>query len=107
MTRIIDFENRTEWDKIVRSFPDYDVYFLSGYLASFKVHGDGTPILVYYQRGGLRAVCAFMLRDLNDEVWAQRYIGKLFCGRGHFPEPEKQGSYNHKKSYKDGDSGGA
>ena len=76
MTRIIDFENRTEWDKIVRSFPDYDVYFLSGYLASFKVHGDGTPILVYYQRGGLRAVCAFMLRDLNDEVWAQRYIGK-------------------------------
>ena len=76
MTRIIDFENRTEWDKIVRSFHDYDVYFLSGYLASFKVHGDGTPILVYYQRGGLRAVCAFMLRDLNDEVWAQRYIGK-------------------------------
>ena len=43
MVRIIDFTNRKEWDDIVLSFSNYDIYYLSGYLAPFKVHGDGMP----------------------------------------------------------------
>lgn len=74
MLRIIDFEHREEWDKIVSSFSDHDIYYLSGYLAPFKVHGDGMPILIYYQGECLRAMCAFMLRDIADEKWAQGSI---------------------------------
>lgn len=76
MLKIINFENRTEWDEVVLSFPNHDIYYLSGYLAPFKIHGDGTPILIYYQEERLRAICAFMLRDVSNETWAQGCINK-------------------------------
>jgi len=76
MLKIIDFEHRTEWDRIVLSFPNYDIYYLSGYLAPFEVHGDGKPILIYYEGEEIRAICAFMLRDISNETWAQGYIDK-------------------------------
>ena len=76
MVRIIDFANRKEWDDIVLSFSNYDIYYLSGYLAPFKVHGDGMPILIYYQGECLRAICAFMLRDIANEEWVQGSIEK-------------------------------
>jgi len=76
MFRIINFGQRKEWDDIVLSFSNYDIYYLSGYLAPFKVHGDGMPILIYYQGECLRAICAFMLRDIANEEWAQGSIEK-------------------------------
>jgi hypothetical protein len=76
MLKIIDFEHRTEWDRIVLSFPNYDIYYLSGYLAPFEVHGDGKPILIYYEGEEIRAICVFMLRDISNETWAQGYIDK-------------------------------
>lgn len=70
--RIINFNNRAQWDSIVTSFQNYDIYYLSGYLSSFKTHGDGDPILVYYESENLRGICAFMLRDISSEPWATR-----------------------------------
>ena len=32
-----------EWDAIVRTFKDYDVYWLSGYVKAFWLYGDGEP----------------------------------------------------------------
>lgn len=65
--RIIDINFSDEWDAIVRSFVNYDVYSLSGYVKAFQIHGDGTPVLFYYENDGLRGYNVTMKRDIADE----------------------------------------
>ena len=48
MIQIISLSQPIAWDEIVKSFPNYDVYYLSGYVKSFYIHGDGEPQLLYY-----------------------------------------------------------
>ena len=52
MIQIFDMTQRKEWDEVVRSFAEYDVYYLSGYVRTFEIHGDGEPQLLYYEEGG-------------------------------------------------------
>ncbi len=65
---IIDLKDCYKWDEIVKSFPNYDVYYLSGYVKAFEVHGDGNSALFYYSddKGG-RAICVLMLRDVAKD----------------------------------------
>ena len=71
MFKIYTINEAKEWDEKVVSFSNHDIYYLSGYLKSFEIHGDGYPVLVYYESDGLRGMCAFMLRDIADEKWAK------------------------------------
>lgn len=59
MIRIIGLEQREEWDVIVRSFEHFDVYYLSGYVHAFMLHGDGIPIW-YMWRKVLLALCRYI-----------------------------------------------
>ena len=61
-----------QWDVLVTSFPDYDVYYLNGYVRAFKLHGDGEPFLFYYQKDDFRALSVIMMRDIAQF--------KPFCG---------------------------
>lgn len=62
---IIGLDDGNKWDEIVKSFPNYDVYYLSGYVKAFKIHGDGNPVLLYYSNDTEeRAICVLMLRDV-------------------------------------------
>lgn len=70
MMKIIDFTDRERWDEVVMSFPQYDIYYLSGYMDAFRIHGDGEPILVMYESETLCGVCVYMLRDIAKEPWA-------------------------------------
>jgi len=71
---IINLTQADRWDKIVTSFPNYDVYYLSGYIKAFELHGDGEPILLYYQGLSGKALCALMIRDVADD---ERFYGKI------------------------------
>ena len=62
MIQIFDMNHRCEWDNTVRSFEEYYVYYLSGYVRAFEIHGDGDPQLLYYEEGGLRAIYVYMKR---------------------------------------------
>ena len=64
MLKVFSQSERKEWDNIVRSFNDYDVYYLSGYVEAFRIHGDGEPRLFYYESGSLRGINVVMLRDI-------------------------------------------
>ena len=57
-------EDSDTWDKIVKSFKDYDVYWLSGYVKAFKIHGDGEPLLFFYEKGNTRGINVVMKRDI-------------------------------------------
>ncbi len=85
MTQIISIEERPLWDEIVHSFAEHDVYYLSGYVRAFQIHGDGLPTLLYYEHDGLRAIYVFMKRPtaLNgyfDSITPYGYGGVLFEG---------------------------
>lgn len=85
MIRIFDLSQSAEWDARVRSFGEHDVYYLSGYVKAFQIHGDGDPYLLYYEDNGLRAIYVYMrrktaLEGVYDSVTPYGYGGVLFDG---------------------------
>ncbi len=85
MIQTIDIDNCDRWDEIIRSFTEYDVYYLSGYMRAFEIHGDGRPTLLYYQTDNLRAIYVYMKRltaldDFFDSITPYGYGGVLFEG---------------------------
>ena len=68
-----------EWDKVVRSFSSYDVYYLPGYVKAFWLHGDGQPMLFYYEDKNVRGINAVMKRDISDDnFFADKIERKTF-----------------------------
>ena len=65
---MIDLHSETEWDAVVCSFKDYDVYSLSGYVKAFQIHGDGEPILFYYEDNMIRGYNVVIKRDIANDV---------------------------------------
>ena len=57
-------EQQEQWDSIVRSFSEHDIYWLNGYVKAFMIHGDGTPLLIAYENGGTRGISVVMKRDV-------------------------------------------
>ena len=80
MLSVYTLEDTEKWDAIVHSFHDYDVYWLSGYVKTFQVHGDGDPILFFYDDGNTRGINVTMLRDIakascfRDRIEEGRYF---------------------------------
>lgn len=85
MICIYSIEDNTKWDDIVSRFANYDVYYLSGYVKAFQIHGDGDPQLLYYESDGLKAIYVYMKRKTAiegyyDSVTPYGYGGVLFDG---------------------------
>lgn len=85
MIKLYDLSHSEEWDAIVRSFDNHDVYYLSGYVKAFHIHGDGEPFLLYYEESGLRAIYVYMrrptaIKGVYDSVTPYGYGGVLFDG---------------------------
>ena len=83
--KLIDLAHSAEWDEIVKSFLEWDVYYLSGYVKAFHIHGDGEPYLLYYEADSLRAIYVYMRRKTSlpgayDSVTPYGYGGVLFEG---------------------------
>lgn len=74
MLKVISLIKRVEWDGIVRSFSDYDIYYLSGYVVPFAIHGDGEPMLFYYEGDNVRAINVVMRRDIGAD---DNFCGKI------------------------------
>ena len=85
MIKAFSLQQSVKWDEVVKTFADYDVYYLSGYVKSFHIHGDGTPYLLYYEENGLRAMYVYMRRTtviegVYDAITPYGYGGVLFEG---------------------------
>lgn len=85
MIKIYDMSQAGTWDSIVKGFNRYDVYYLSGYVRAFQIHGDGEPQLLYYEAEGLKAIYVYMKRETAiegyyDSVTPYGYGGVLFEG---------------------------
>ena len=85
MISIVDINDSVKWDNLVKSFAEYDIYYLSGYVKAFQIHGDGTPQLLYYQEEDLKAMYVYMKRNTTiegvyDIITPYGYGGVLFEG---------------------------
>jgi hypothetical protein len=67
-------EQAEQWDSVVRSFKAYDTYWLSGYVKAFQIHGDGEPLLFYYESPDTRGINVVMMRDVAQD---ERFAGKI------------------------------
>lgn len=67
MLEIISMDELDKWDSIVKRFKNYDVYYLSRYAKAFELHGDGEPILFYYNDDEIRAINVVMKRDIEKD----------------------------------------
>lgn len=68
MLEVFTLDRCSEWDSIVRSFENnIDVYWLSGYVRSFEINGDGKPLMFYYQDKNTRGINVVMLRDISED----------------------------------------
>lgn len=61
---VYTIEQAEAWDALVRGFSNYDVYYLSGYVKAFRLHGDGEPLLFYGEADGVRCINVVMERDI-------------------------------------------
>ena len=74
MLSVFSVNESNKWDEIVRSFINYDVYYLSGYAKAFQDHGDGEPLLLYYEHEGTRAMNVVMKRDISESDFLKNKI---------------------------------
>lgn len=65
---VLSIDQNNEWDAIVKSFKNYDIYWLSGYSRAFMVHGDGIPLLFYYEDSKVRGINVVMKRDIANDT---------------------------------------
>lgn len=78
MISVCTLEEREKWDQIVRSFKQYDTYWLSGYVKGFQIHGDGEPLLLLYEDQETRGINVVMKRDVARDPHFQ---GRISEGR--------------------------
>jgi len=64
LLQVISNDDPLKWNKTVKSFKDHDVYYLAEYSKAFQIHGDGDPILFYFDNGKIRAINVVMKRDI-------------------------------------------
>lgn len=74
MLSVVIIDEMGKWDKIVKGFKNYDVYYLSGYTKAFQIHGDGEPTLFYYEGNDIKAMNVVMKRDIGKD---QNFLGKI------------------------------
>lgn len=75
---VYTLEQSEQWDAVVRSFGEHDVYWLSGYAKAFQIHGDGEPLLFHYEGAAARGINVVMKRDVAEDF---RFKGKIEKGR--------------------------
>ena len=56
-----------QWEIVVRSFKEYDVYYLPGYVKAFQENGDGEALLVHYESEKLQGIHVVMKRNIMSE----------------------------------------
>ncbi len=77
--KVYTLAESAEWDRAVRAFDEYDVYWLSGYVRAFMIHGDGEPLLFLYEGEDLRGINVVMKRDIGkDPLFAGKVPGETW-----------------------------
>lgn len=67
MLKVYTLEQPEEWDEVVKSFQNHDIYYLSGYIKTFAELEQGKAWLFYYEEYGIRGINAVIVRDIAED----------------------------------------
>lgn len=78
----INIDEKERWNDCVRSFSNYDVFYLHEYALAFMKESkkNGIPILLYYENDADRAINVVFKRDvaLDEKMQGKIDIGEFF-----------------------------
>lgn len=63
---IIKPENKIEWNNIVKSFNNWDIYYLQEYAMSLSQHENGNPILIFYKDDNCKLCYVMMKNEISQ-----------------------------------------
>ena len=72
--KVYTVDQADDWNQYVKSFCNWDVYYLCEYAVSLMLHGGGTPLLVCYEDVASRMCYVVMKRDIAEDA---RFRGSL------------------------------
>ncbi len=64
MINVVSVDEKEKWNQIVKSFNNWDIYYLNEYAHSFQIHGDGTPLLIEYSDSICHFCYVLMISDI-------------------------------------------
>lgn len=64
--KIINISQNREWNKLIKSFADWDIYYLNEYVQSLAIHGDGEPLLIYFESEHAKMAYIMMQNDIAE-----------------------------------------
>lgn len=88
MLTVLTDKDSACWNDTVKSFKQWDIYYTYEYVHSFKLHGDGEPLLFLYEKDDSKICYVVMKSDIGDSP--------LFSGlleRGKFYDLETPYGY--------------
>jgi hypothetical protein len=65
---------KLEWEKIIDTFSNSDIYYLPSYLKPFQDNGDGEPFMYYYESNNGIVANVFLKRDIGLD---KRFAGLI------------------------------
>lgn len=78
----IESKDRAKWNELVKSFSDYDVFYLNEYVHAFAQESiqNGLPVLLYYSDGSDTAINVVFKRDISHDKKLRHKIeeGRFF-----------------------------
>lgn len=78
MLTIYGKNDADKWNNCVKSFDNWDIYYLYEYAYSFMIHGDGDMYLIYFENGTERLCYVVMQSDIAEAV---QFKGNLESGK--------------------------
>lgn len=76
---IITTEKEEQWNTIIKSFSDWDIYYLCQYNKSLELHGDGQAYLIYFEKGDSRICYIVVQKDISNFKYLTEYIERNTC----------------------------
>ena len=71
---IVNIEDKEKWNKTIKSFPEYEVFYLNEYVEAFELVEKYEPFLFYYNDGETKAINVFMKKDISKQ---KEFINKI------------------------------
>lgn len=80
MFTFYEYDKKEKWNEIVKSFHNYDVFYLYEYVEAFMKENCsyGKPVLILYENGKERAINVVFKRDISEDL---HFLGKLEKGK--------------------------
>lgn len=88
---VISTADADKWNKVVKRFPHWDIYYLNEYARSLEIHGDGEGYLIHFSyndnsntcgdaQGGCELCYAVMKNDIGEDTRFSKILprGKWF-----------------------------